>query len=222
MKVAVFSCITNNYEGRLNNQCFDGADFFFYTENPQEYSGTGWRDRLVTNLFVDPRRNARYHKLLSHEMFPEYDYTVWLDGSIVLKVPAMALVGEMGKNDILAFKHPNRTCVYKEAEECLKLKLDDKEKIDFHVQRLKDCGYPENNGLTETKVVVRKNSPEVDLFNQEWFYQVMTGSLRDQLSFDYCAWLTGIKIKHIPPVAWGNEWFDYIKHHEKNERSIYK
>jgi hypothetical protein len=220
-KIAVYTCITGDYESKLDQQNYEGADFYFYTDKElteQEH----WIERSATTLFTDPRRNARYHKLLSHEMFPEYDFTIWLDGSVVLKTPAQTLIDELGDADILTSFHPIRKTVREEAEECKRLHLDIPGKIETHVQKMLDDWFLDDFGLAETKVVVRRNNDEVKKFNKIWFYSLVTGSLRDQLTFPYVVWKTGIKVKYMPPISQQPERFEFIKSGEHISRRTYE
>jgi len=220
-KICVYSCITNEYELRLNEQNFENADFYFFTD--KEATATKpWREKKAVNLFTDPRRNARYHKLLSHEMFPEYDYSIWIDGSVVLKINPQDLVKEMGNADILTSYHPLRTKVVDEAEECKRLFLDIPSVIDTHVQKMFADGFKDNAGLAETKVVVRKNTPLVNEFNMIWFYTLVTGSLRDQLTFPYAVWTTGVKVKYMAPITLQPDKFSYIKAISHLTRNTYE
>jgi len=207
--IAVYSCITGEYEKPKGNQNFEGADFYLFID--QDNLLTKWHKKKAANLFTDPRRNARYHKLLSHEMFPEYDFTVWIDGSIILKIPADKLVEEMGNADVLVLKHPARNCAYQEAVECLRLCLDFPANLHGAIAFLRSEQYPEENGLAETKIIVRRNNETVKKMNELWFYKVTTGTLRDQVSFNYAAWKTNAKIKYMPPWT-ENPWINYVDH----------
>jgi hypothetical protein len=219
MSIAVYTCITGNYEKVQTNQVFDGADFFLFTSS--NYQDSNWKCFGATKMFANPRRNARYHKLLPHVFFPSYDYHIWIDGSVEVKVPVSYMIDRLNSNnsDILTFKHPVRICPYEEAKECIRLKLDDEKTIEYHVNRLKSDNYPENNGLAETKVVIRKNTRNVERFNTTWFCELMTGTLRDQISFNYAAWKTGVKVSYMEPIVNGeSEWFTYHKHKRINLR----
>lgn len=210
-KIAVYTCITGGLEPLILDQNFRGADYYLYSDERPVTLGQ-WKYRKSTDLFHDPRRNARYHKLLSHLMFPDYDYTVWIDGSMQLKITAQKLVDELGSKDIMAFKHTDRSCVYEEGKVCREYKLDYADTIDKHLERLAEDGYPKDNGLSETKIVVRKNNDKVCKFNELWFYMLATGSLRCQLSFDYAVWKTKAKLKRLTSYKDLPEWFTYTKH----------
>jgi len=212
MSIAVYSCITGGHETSKTEQNWGVADWYMFTDQvlPDNPSPDGWKYLPATALFNDPRRNARWHKLLSHQIFPEYDHTIWIDGSIILNITPEELVGKMGDVDIMTFRHPERKLPSEEAAECIRLKLDNPSVIENHIERIGD--YPFTGDLAETKVVIRKNNLDVELFNQEWFYQLMSGTIRDQISFPYAAGMTDVKIKYMTPISRGNPDFSTKPH----------
>ncbi|GAG85720.1 unnamed protein product, partial [marine sediment metagenome] len=219
LKIAVYSAITGGYEPYRHNQNKNGAKFFMFSDRYED-SWT-WQFYPSTKLFVDPRRNARYHKILPHEYFDDYDVTCWIDGSMEVKASLPYLIETwLPGYDCVVFKHPDRTCVYDEATVVKGKGYDHADVIDRQMAKYKDEGYPKNNGLSETKIVMRYNTPEITKFNKLWFYELTTGSLRDQLSFDYCAWKTGLKVNRVPPMQEGQKGFVYYKHAKKEKKRI--
>lgn len=221
MKIAVYSCITGGYENFRHNQQRSGADFFMFSDR-YEYSRT-WKFIKATELFKDPRRNARYHKILPHLYFPDYDVWFWMDGSLELKASPEYLVREWMPNyDITAFKHPDRTCVYDEAIVVKGKGYDYPELIDKQMKRYEKEGFPKRIGLSETKVVIRYNTPKMVEFNKMWHWELMNNSLRDQLSFDYCIWNMKMRLHQVPSViSEEQEAFVYYKHNEARTATRY-
>ena len=216
MKIACYTAITGGYEEPKTEQPFTLADFILFSDH--EYLGN-WKWRKATDIFADPRMNARYHKCLPHLYLGEYDYTIWMDGSLQVTIDPMIFISYMieKKADILTFNHPDRDCIYDEAEEVLKLKLDTKERVDFQVDRLHKAEYPAHIGLSETRVVIRKSSPLMDEFNKEWFYQLATGSHRDQLSFDYVCRQFPLTVAYMTPIHHGGTGFRVVDKHKRRE-----
>ncbi len=200
--VCVYSCITNQYELPKTNQVWGKADWFLFHDGqlPVKKQDSRWNYRKAENLFSDPRMTSRFYKMIPNEFFPKYSYSIWIDGSITMLISPKELISKMEGAGIMTFEHPIRNCIYDEAKEVKKLKLDYKEKVDFYISKLRKENYPENNGLAETKIVVRKNSPFIGKFNKEWLYQIVTGSARCQLSFNYVVWKMGINVKYMNPI----------------------
>jgi hypothetical protein len=220
LKIAVYSCITGGYEPFRHNQATVGADFFMFSDKYER--SKVWHFIEATKLFKDPRRNARYHKILAHEFFPNYDVWFWIDGSMEIKASPLYLVKEwMPYNDITLFRHPDRDCVYDEAVVCRGKQYDYPKVIDKQMMKYRRAGYPRKNGLSETKILIRYNTPKVVQFNKAWHYELMTGSLRDQLSFDYVAWKHKMRVNRVAPMQKGQKAFFYHKHEEKREETKY-
>ncbi len=156
-----------------------------------------WEIRKAPNLFMEPRRNSRIPKMLSH-LYTETEYSIWIDGNVTLGVPPEELVKRyLVDNDIAVFKHMKRDCLYDEAIRCATGKLDDPEVIIEQVKRYEDAGYAKNKGLYECGVILRRHSAKVIEFNNYWWAEYCRGSMRDQISFPYVADKVGLRINKL-------------------------
>jgi len=208
-KIAVYTAIMGDYDPIRADQRWGGADWFMFTDQPFN-PDTGWTIKPVKRLFIDPRRDARRLKTLSHELFPDYTHVIWIDGSVSLRVTPERLVSDgLGDKDIACLTHPDRICLYQEAEACKALGLDESETIDRQVEKYRKAKYPVNNGLGETRVLIRKNTEETRYFNENWEHEILNNSLRDQISFNYCAWVNFLSISYM--IDWKHTT-DFIYH----------
>lgn len=143
---------------------------------------------------TNPRLRARRHKILSHQLYPDEDLTLWVDGCLTpLADPEYLAAKYLQDVDICLFRHMERNCVYQELEACIKLRKDDPEVMRNQVLGYRDAGYPYNNGLAETTAVLRRHTPEIRELNERWWSEVRNKSLRDQLSLDYLCWSMNIR-----------------------------
>lgn len=206
--IVVYSAIIGTIDDLQVDQKWGEADWVLFTDQP--YAGGKWEVREPVFKDSSTRRTARYHKTSPHKLFPEYEYSIWIDGTIELLCTPESLVKKYLKYaDLAVLNHPDRSCVYKEAEVCKSMGLDSADLIDRQMEKYKKEGYPRNNGLAETKVVVRRNCPEANEFNGLWDKEIKENSLRDQLSFDYCVYTTGLSVNRMP--TW--KISDEIKYH---------
>jgi len=150
-------------------------------------------------LLGDPRRMSRKYKMLPHVHFPNAQYSLWMDGSIeAVKIdPRAELMKYLEKGDLAAFKHPLRKCIYEEAAAIIEYKLEDPGKIRAQVDRYRLEGYPSDAGLCECGVLFRRHNQEIRKFNEFWNEEYSRASNRDQLSFRYSAWKTGVRFAPI-------------------------
>jgi len=134
-----------------------------------------------------PKRRACYLSMQFYRYIDlKYDSYILLDGSykITSRFPSIQI--DRGF-DMIVGKHPDRDCIYREAEEIIRLKKDEKLAVKEHIKILENMGYPKKNGLCETGVIVINNITKAIPFLDFW-YSTYTSlpSKRDQLSFNYC------------------------------------
>jgi len=196
---AVYTCITGDYD-ELKEPAIvtPGWDYICFTDNKSLKSPL-WKIRPLDRA-EDSCRLARRVKCLAHEYLKEYALTVWVDGKLRIKCDLDSLMRRYydGVAPMALFRHPDRACIYEEAEACKALGKDDPAVIDQQMERLRSAGFPPGLGLVETSMLIRDNmSPEVRRACEEWWREIRHGSRRDQLSFNYVAWRLGFKFKEI-------------------------
>lgn len=149
------------------------------------------------------QRKAREIKILSHRFLPDYDIWVWHDADFRQKT-TMNEFTSLKNWELIIMHHPNRNCIYNEAEACIEEKKGNKHVITQQMNKYRRKGYPENNGMVATGFIIRKNTYRIRLLNERWWYELSKGSVRDQLSFNPSLYFInhedGIKIvvKKIP------------------------
>lgn len=218
----VYSCCTNNYDD-LDSTLFAsnpleefGIERVLFTNCEEPYEKRGWKVRpLQWKHKLSPRRTARWHKVNSHLLFPESDYTVWMDANLTIKpihVLKTLLLPHLIDNPVATFKHPGRSCVYGEAEACKRLKKDNPELINKQMKAYRVAGYPPYNGLVETACFLRRNCEEVDTLNKFWWQEINSHSFRDQLSFNYVSWKHRIPYNIVPGKREQSQFFNFRWH----------
>lgn len=161
----------------------------------------------------DPVRAARGFKINPMTYLGSATYSLWVDGSITMRnVDVNRLIEENLRDaDIALFAHPCRNCLYEEAQACVDLRKDDPNVIQRQVMKYQSEGCPKGSGLVETGVLLRRHSVKVAEFSRRWWREVMEFSRRDQISFPYVVWKTGVKYNIIPGTM-GSRGFIVRKH----------
>jgi hypothetical protein len=204
--IIVYTCCTNGRDAVREDQCEDGVSFEAFVDTGRDRDSI-WTLRPATTLFRSPRRNARMHKILSHQ-FLDADYTIWMDANVALRVPAQRLVDEYLQDvDLAVFRHRTRSCTYDEAARCRELHLDSVEVIDRQVERYTKAGFPVGLGLPETSVLIRRHTADVARFNDAWWSELCRHSVRDQIGFMYAAERTGLKVNFFSPTKYQHPYF---------------
>lgn len=176
----------------------DGSVEYYYFTNCQMSSDV-WKIIDIENNNLSGRRASRWIKTHPFILFPDADFVLWHGGNVSLKIDPHDLLKFLGDNDTAILKHPIRDCVYKEFGWCGALdvgKIINAQKVRYQAE-----GYPENNGLVAANLVLRKNSSEARKLSRAWWDEVVLGSHRDQLSFNYTSWKTGISFSTISYVG---------------------
>lgn len=196
MEQIAYTAVFGGYD-RLQRPTVKGR-FIAYTDaGPVE----GW-EVWTTRPQGDKRRAAREFKLNS---FPAAE-SLWLDGNILPAVPVASILGAWLEGyDIALFKHPAGDCAYGEARRVVKKGKDLQSVVSAQMDRYKAAGFPAGFGLGETCIMAKRDTPAVREFMALWWAEIVKGSARDQLSFDYVRWLMGDKVR-VNMVNGGMGW----------------
>jgi len=121
--------------------------------------------------------------------------------------------------------HPHRNTITEELERCVLSKKDNLQVMQDQVRKYYDeLEYQDNtltNRLCETGFLYRwHNKEHVKSFNELWWQEVLAGSKRDQLSFNFVAQKTNLTFKTLPRDF--IELFFDIKKHNKNSRASHE
>lgn len=197
MRIAIYTSITNGKDSLKDPPVQDDVDQILFTDRPADHATSTWSVRPSCQLFVDPRRNSRVHKILAHQYLPGHDYSLWIDGSIRLLASARSLVDtHLADADIALFRHSERDCLYEEATICADAGHDDPSVLAEQVAQYRDAGYPEHAGLNECAVILRRHNTRTAAFNDAWWSEYCRHSCRDQVSVNYVLrGLRGISVR---------------------------
>lgn len=191
MRITVITSIAGGYERLREDFKESDARHIAFLDEDSMIEAVGidlWDCRECDISSDEPRRNAKIHKIIPHKFIDlgEDDISIWIDGNVSLNITPQELADLWLKDkDIAVCKHFERDCVYEEAEACKMSRLDNPVLINQQMKRYKQAGYPENNGLCECGLIVRRHTPEINALSEQWWEEVKNGSSRDQLSFNY-------------------------------------
>lgn len=200
-KGVIYTCITGMYDELLNHSYIDPYwDYICFTDNLsiRNEHNFKWEIRKISFDKLDNVRNQRWHKLHPHVLFPEYENSIWVDGSIDICGKSVFNDVDTAINDtrpISIGPHPKRDCVYDEWDVCIKKGKDDELVMKRQIDLMKKKGFPSHVGLFETSIIYRKNHDlTIKKLMDEWWWWIKNYSRRDQLSFTYVLWQNNITI----------------------------
>lgn len=191
----------------------DGVEFIAYVDDPSPKTKNGWQLRAANWTRPNKRKQARHHKCLVHELFPDAKMSLWVDGCLTPRQNVRQMAEYLlNGHDICMFEHQERNCVYQEVEACIKLQKDIPDLIRKQVQRYRDDSYPYHNGLAETTAVFRRHTPLIQQLNELWWSEIREHCARDQISVDYCCWKLGIEYAHFEGTRTESPHFTWRPH----------
>lgn len=215
-KGVIYSAITGGYDEVKEPEYINPhLDYVLFTDNPNVKSDV-WKIKLISKADnLDDTRTARKIKILGHQYLADYDFSIWVDGKLCIKGDLQDLVLRYrGKEPLLCFNHYINDCIYQENTLCHRMNKDDPDIMDAQIERYRKEGYPEHNGLIDSGILVRelKNQKVINLM-ETWWQEVLHGSKRDQLSFNYACWKNDFVYDTADLFIYGN---DYVKSYNHN------
>lgn len=194
MGIACYTCITGGYDSlkSLPSIQQDGIDFICFSDD-DHLQCNGWKVLPMPNELrgLSNVKKQRIVKICPHRYLKDYETSVWIDGSfqIVGDVAKFVQQYDLEKTPLHVRVHPRRRCIFEEAAACINFGFDSREVVESQMQKYKSEGYPKNVGLAETGIILRKhNDAKCQLVDNLWASEVLRGSCRDQLSFNYACW----------------------------------
>jgi len=213
VRIVVYTAITGEIDTLRQPIVHNpNLEYVCFSDTAIEAPGV-WKVAPADTRISQSRRRARRHKLMPHEYFPDAEYSIWLDGTFSMAIdPVEAIQRWLVDSDIALIRHPQRDCIYLEAQACKQSGKDDPTTIDEQMRRYREAGYPAHNGMVASGVLLRRHTPLIERLNEAWWAELAANSLRDQLSFNYVADRLGVAYSTIPGGYWDNPWFVYSKH----------
>lgn len=215
-KIAVYTCITDNYDKLAPPENADPRlDYYYFTDNSAGLVAP-WALKSIDLRHLSAKDQNRYIKMHPHVCLPDYDVTVYVDGYIQIVGDLHELICAALKSpeDVFLYKHLQRNCVFTEAAACAHYSHGWIWTIAAQMRKYSAEGYPVNNGLFEANVIVRKNTARMRRLMDMWWSEYCSGTKRDQLSLPVAAWRLGIPLGSLgeSDPRLGQRYFRLVRH----------
>ncbi|XP_022876150.1 uncharacterized protein LOC111394529 isoform X1 [Olea europaea var. sylvestris] len=167
-----------------------------------------WRFILLKHQpYDEPRRNGKVPKILTHRLFPQAQYSIWIDGKMELIVDPLLILERYlwrGKHTFAIAQHKHHRNIYEEADANKRRKRYARPLIDLHMKIYRCEGmepWNPNKGtvsdVPEGAIIIREHTALNNLFSCLWFNEVNLFTPRDQLSFGYVVYRLGGLFKNF-------------------------
>jgi len=215
-KIVVYTAIFNNYDWLKEPVIVpENIDFICYTDS-DSLKSRHWKIVKVDLGGKSPSLMNREIKLLyPYTEFRQYDYSLYVDGSMMIKGDVSEFLNKYISKDpvLMNFKHPNKDCLYTEIDYCIERKRGNVEKLKEQRGLYDKDGMPTHYGLSDNKILLRNNhSEEGEKIMKEWFYHVINYSGRDQVCLPYVLYKHQRKYDYFEENIEKNEYFETWPH----------
>jgi hypothetical protein len=215
LRKIVYSCVVDGYD-RVHAPLVVEADvdYVVFSDNPRQQIPAPWQLRPILRRERNPRMTARWHKLHPHRLFPEHEFSLYVDSNILLRGPVGPLTETMlAGAPIALFRHPERDCPYAEARVVKRHRLDSAAIVEAQVEYYRAKGFPAGAGLHNSGVLLRRHAdPALIAFLEDWWRQLKVFSHRDQLSLDFMLRRHRLVPAEFPGLLGESPWFAIAPH----------
>jgi hypothetical protein len=198
-RLVVYTALFGNYDDLFlpSREQAQGCDFVVFTDQPNVLPP--WRRGDVSYSSPSKSKQNRFYKLLPHRLFPQYEWSLYLDANIDIEMNPIRFFEryrDLGP-DFFVFRHPSRTSIVEELAACIDGKKSDPGQMVQQVAHYLDGGFRQGFPLTENNVLLRRhNEPRLADLGEAWWEEVRSKSGRDQLSLPYV-----VERKHYQKIA---------------------
>ncbi|KMZ64596.1 hypothetical protein ZOSMA_35G00530 [Zostera marina] len=184
-----------------------------------------WRIVIVKDLpFVDQRLNGKIPKMLTHRLFPQSRYSIWVDSKSQFRRDPLGVFEALlwRTNSVFAIsEHGARSSIYDEGKAIVKKNKASPEEVSIQLTQYKQEGFSdikrfnEKKALSEASIIIREHTAETNLLMCVWFNEVVRFTSRDQLSFPYVLRQLKISGVNMFPVCTRKDMVNSMGHKKK-------
>lgn len=201
-RYVIYSAMVGAYDDILQPKVVDERfDYILFSNDIQEERVGVWQVLPIAYHNEDRTRICRYVKTHPEEMMPGYEVSIWMDSNVqILTDYFYKRIVELDEKDVQVSSmwHPTRHCIYEEAFAVMRMFVEHEDVVVDWCHELRKEKYPRNNGLCETAVLYRKHETgDVEQLDSLWWRCIEQHSRRDQLSFNYVLWKTGMSFEYF-------------------------
>lgn len=174
---------------------------------------TSWQEQ-------DSRREAWRLRCVPHKLFASYDTVTWIDASFTLTNLPRLLRDATGR-DLSVLKHQKRTTCYEEGREIIRVGQAPASAVQPQMDAYRRAGFSPST-LSISCIIVRRRTEAVRRFNHAWLSEIQRHpGDNTQLSLDYAAWRTGVRVNYLTGVRKDNPYAQHDHEDHKKRRKAY-
>lgn len=172
---------------------------------------------------LDDYHLAKYIKMFPYEFFPDYNFSIWIDGNVRLIADTYPVAIMAHGSAMATFANPIHDCIYTEGRYMAFQGRVPKDMVNEQLESYRKAGYPEHFGMREFSIIYRDHScKECFDMMKEWWEHVNKYTMRDQLSLPFILWKNGKTIEYIKCLGENWRWNPRFKQKEHHYQILYK
>ncbi len=199
-KIAVYSAVFGDYD-TIPEPYFkpDNCDFFIFTDQ-QISTHSIWRKKEIADIVngMNNMEKNRYIKMHPHIFFPDYKYSIYVDGNVCVMTDLTEYVNILNEIGLGIHLHNTRSCIYDELTSVVATnRMTQKEAKKFKDYAM-SLHFPPKYGLLQCSVIVREhNNPICISIMEDWWQLYMKYGKRDQLYLPLALFLHHISVSNV-------------------------
>lgn len=208
-KGVVYTAIYGKYD-KLTEPLFVNPELDYFAFTDQEIPENSVWKKMDLSSFpqlngLDDYHRAKYFKLFPYEFFPDYDFSIWVDGNVKIVADIYPLAIMAGDFSMATYENPHHDCIYTEKRYVVFYNRVNEAAIEKQIRDYRNDGFPEHFGMREFSIIYR-NHHDKDCYGmmKEWWQHCNKYTMRDQISFPFILWKHGKSIDYIRSL--GENW----------------
>lgn len=200
-KIAIYTGVFGGYDSVPEPYSIpDNCDFYIFTDQLLDNPKSVWKKKdeptYLSNL-SNIEKN-RYLKMHPHDIFPDYKYSIYIDGNVQIITDLTEYINILNHVGIAIHMHDTRNCVFDELKAIEKTKRETIKNITAHREYLISTGMPRNYGLLQCNIIVREhNNSLCQQIMEAWWEEFQSYTKRDQISLPHVLFRQNISISEI-------------------------
>lgn len=209
-KIVIYTSIFGNYDPLIEPLFIsDKCDYWAITDQeiPNDSVWKKYDTKIIPGFNeLDGYHKSKFCKMFPHILFPDNNFSIWVDGNVQIVADLFPFVDRLQDDKFIAtFQNPFHDCIYTEMNYNI---CENNVSIDALIEQVKfykEEGFPKHFGMREMTIIVREhNRLECKKLMEFWWEQVNKFTMRDQISFPYVIWKSGMSIDQVQLL--GDNW----------------
>ena len=219
----IYTAVLGGYDNLPTVSVHDERIRYLCFSDVQLEDSSVWEVVPISSYFVDRKITNGFLKANSHIIFGSDVISLWIDGNLRdLNVTVESLMEMVNTSPVATLPHLVRTSISEEVDEVVRVGLEHPSIAQHWRQLMAEARFPDNQRLAETMLVARDHrNPALRRANGAWWRLISSGIRRDQLSFNYALWESGVVQTYID-ADWRapNRLFSRVAHKNPIHRGL--